>query len=308
MIFDHEWLNRNSLRSYPLADGAGGGMPHALLSDVFAAGSFDGGAFLLSARISARSATVVIGDLSGAAMGYAVAEFGMDRYPVAEISQIPGGAPVSGRVVFGPIFDPGERADLSEFLGAFDFGAGEAPLCPRCYIDCGLPPLSSIRCGMKSGSASGAISIDPGPGISLSVSESTHASGEKIYTVTVGLQSPPDLLNPCSPRTSDPRGACGEGAIRSINGVSRHPDTKGIEIEFAPQPTAPRGSVVVDTDRNTVEIEYLESAQDSCIEDPALPDQYGRMPDSFDGDCPPKTPYGSDPGPPCLSPDAEGYD
>lgn len=295
-----DWLARNAMRSYPLAPQGPGDVPVDLLVDASVVGPLSGGLFLKTLSVTLQTATAVLADSSGTVVGYATATLSEDTYQAIAITPTVDGC--AGTVTFGPLLRQNDPLyDLTDHLGVRNYADGAAAFAQRCSMDTGSPPIHSFDVENREGRASGAITLDLGPGMSFTTAEETLATGEKVTRVTLTLDDPAEFLPECEPKSTDPLVACGEVFIKRINGVSRNPEDLGIDIVFKSQPFLPLGEIVAVPDRNTVEVSYTRLGSEVCSEDPALPDKHGRLPELYDLDCPPDTPYGTDPGPACIN-------
>lgn len=301
-----EWLNRNSLRAYPLREDAepklnsGEALPNDVLVDIFVVASLAGNnsAAITSITFTQKTVTVMIGDEStGATIGYATAVLGSDP-PNSSISiQSPEGLG-SGTVTFGNILNTSRRTDFVDIQGVHSFGS-PIPLEHRCSLVTGRPIVESLSVHLQEGEVLDVPVIGLGREIRATISTETIGGCDETV-VELYLANPEEFLPDCYPKYVDPLCFCGQLPIISINGVERDPSDLGIDLVFG---NGLVGLVTNDNDRSLVALTVEQPGDEVCFEEPVIPDEYGRLGPNFNQDCPPDTNYGlSDSGPECLNP------
>ena len=134
-------------------------------------------------------------------------------------------------------------------------------------------------------------------------------NGVEETLVEISLVSPENYLPECYPKYSNPACYCRHRSVTSVNGVTRDEDGDlGIDIVFGESITDPLstfvGSISDSITQNLVELTIAKPANQVCMEDPIIPDQFGRIGPIFERDCPPDTEYASPEGqgPACSNP------
>lgn len=289
MINTHGWLNRNSLRAYPIRENAfresfstGWLLPDHLLADAFLIIPEDGDSvYVSSVTISRMILSVCFSSvISGAVLGSVSAVAGVDRaYAQKQVSPLSDG--VSGYVAFGSILDTLSFDHLPLGQHLFD---SSVRLETRSVIATGPFPVKSLSAhGRKT--IGGSVTLDPGS--SMVVSTSTDVDdGDPITYITVGLAIPEEFLSPCETPTSNCQ--CPSVPITSINGVVGDIDGN-ITIELLDE----NASITLMSE--SVLNFILTRTGESCSR-PVMPDEYGRLADStgdYTHDIKPITPYKS---------------
>jgi hypothetical protein len=302
-ISQHDWLNRNSLRAFPVAESAslrlntGADLPNDILVDLFLVVALAGPSLISVSSLSftARTVTVVFADTTGRSVGYAMAVLGTDP-PNSSIQIRSSDGLCSGAVTFGRILDEALHPDYMDYLGVHP--QIEAPIDRRCYIFTGKPILESLGVEYQDGVSREGPILSLGLEMQAEITE-LLINGVRETQVELSLVNPESFLPDCYPTYVDPLCFCGQNPIVTVNGVSRDEDGDlGIDIVFGPNVP---GEIVNSEEQNLLEMTVEVPGNEICIEDPAIPDVYGRLGPAYWRDCPPTTPYGRPPGPDCQN-------
>jgi hypothetical protein len=284
---NHGWLTRNSLRSFPVREGAqviasnsGWKLDPSLIVDVSIFSDLPGDPLfcIQSVTVTRAICSVVIGNaVDGRSLGFTSFTLGSSLLS-AKITPFVDG--VSGFVCCGPAM----LAENYKMIptGIHDFGSA-AILESRCGISIGNFPIKSIR------SAGGAplyrdVTIETGS--SLLIDESAEEGDDGLVTrLTLSLEKPASFLSPCE----EPLSICDcpSVPIQTINGISGNEDGI-IFIEIQDE----NGSIYL-LDQNTLSFLITGSGIQLCSRTP-VPDEYGRLPDAsglYDKDLPPSSDY-----------------
>ena len=243
-----------------------------------------------------KTITVVLADAgTGASIGYATAVLDSNPPNTSSPIQSPDGL-ASGWVTFGKILDTVQYPDFGNRLGVHE---QSALLDRRCYIYTGRPMVESMRVDLQDGEVSGAPVLTLGNEISATVTE-ILINGVKETQVELSLVTPEEFLPDCYPKYPDPLCHCNQRPITTVNGVPRNEeDDLGIDIVFA---NGSGGEITNNDQEALIEVAFEAAGNTVCVEDPVVPDQYGRLGPLFRQDCPPQTAYGTPSGPSCLNP------
>lgn len=307
----NDWLNRNSLRSYPLVDGptpllsTGEPLWDSLLVDASLFLAWPDGTVpaIGTVAFTRSTATVVIVD---AQTGASICHATCARVPGASGSAVPvesSDGRAGGHLVFGPAMDP-SGPPMDGILGAHQLSQ-PVPLEARCWICTGLPMVESLEVPFQNGPIQGDVELLAGEALSIAVS--TEGSGPSIRSVaTLSLKAPWNFLPACWPKSPHEACRCPGTAIGTINGVPGHPVTGNLDIVFG---NGLEGVVDTDQGESLVSLLVEGSISSVCREDPVVPDRFGRLGPEFSNDCPPRTDYGLPDngeddrnGPPCRNP------
>lgn len=286
---NHEWLARNSLRSFPVREGSniiainsGWTLIPSLLVDVdvFADMPGDFVLCLQSVTITRSICSITIGNASsGQSLGYASFVVGVHK-PYSQIKMEPLADGVSGFVSFGPAMLAEEYSKMPTGIHTFETSA---LLESRCGISIGSFPIKTIGARGLDG-MSGEVSITLDDAVSVSVSEGED-DGDPISLVSLSLKKPSDFLSPCEEKTT--QCDCDSIPIETINGVSGDVEGKiTIEIEDESGNLYLIGS-------HTLLFEIIRTGRSLCSK-ADVPDSYGRLlgpSGSYDDDLPPTNEY-----------------
>lgn len=266
MITNHEWLVRNSLRSYPVTEDAnavsnlGWALDPALITDIIIVGDRSGGvACVQSVLVTPGACSVVIGDQeSGESLCVASVPSGF----VGAVSLVPVGDGIAGSISFGPAMLLERHSTIPRGLHRFDGATIEA----RCVVFHGAMPVTSLSVpyGVKN---RGDVLIEPGDGLTI-VAEIGEDDGDPETRFIFSLKNPSGFLSPCEEK-STPCGCLGV-PIKTINGVPGNDDgIIFIEIEDA------NGAVSL-LSSNTLSLLIARPADSFCSK-AEEPDVYGRI-------------------------------
>lgn len=287
MIKHHEWLTRNSLRSFPVQEGArviadsGWTLDPALIVDVSIMGdSAFSSICLQSVTITKSLCSVVFADpVSGTALASASVLIGTDL-PMVQKPLLPLIDGIGGHISFGP-------AILAErYFGlprGFHLFGQFAVLESRCFLMTGEFPVSGLDVrGL--GIVHGDVNIESGDALAVAISEDS-LDGDPLQVATLSLKNPSQFLSPCEEKTTPCD--CLNTPVRMINNIPG--DSNGIifiEIEDV------NGNIYA-LDASTLAFLISRTGSDLCRR-PKMPDEYGRLPDSsgaYDKDALPATTY-----------------
>ena len=298
-IGGQEWLERNSLRSYPLVEDSvailsnGNDLPRNLLADAFVVvPTTYGQVSVSSVFFTAMTATVTISvsvpEAPTATVGYATAVLGVSEPGVAIPLTGPDGT-CCGSITFGDILLSSTGMGFSLLAGMHDLEVS-APLEARCCIFAGKPIISRIVGRYGGEGVLGAVGLSLSEELEATVS-SANDGGDVMTTLTIGLKSPEDFLPRCMPKTEEEDCRC-DGVIRSINGVTG--DSVDSNITILVQSNGFGNSPEISTDLGTQAINLILEVpgNELCIRTPVIPDEFGRLGPNFDEDCPPRKGYG----------------
>jgi hypothetical protein len=287
MIQNHEWLTRNSVRTFPIREGSivvaqsGWSLDPALIVDAKMVADLPGETTfcLHSVTITPLMCSAVIGDaVTGESLGYAVFTQGVDSVmiPTRIHSVIDGFA---GFITFGPALFQENYGNLPR--GIHQFGSSTL-LETRCGISLGTFPVRSVSSGGTA--ASGKINVVTGNSLITSISKGED-DGDQVDIVQLSLVDPVKFLSPCEGRTSPCE--CRSMPINSINGVVG--DESGlITIELEDE----NGNVFL-LGKSRLQLSMIRSAQSLCSK-VRVPDQHGRLPGpsgDYSGDAKPVAIY-----------------
>lgn len=306
-ITQHEWLNRNSLRAFPVMEDCrllfnyGDDMPNSILVDMFLAIALPGPMDLCVDTVSftMRTVTVVLSSAEGGqSVGYATAILGSTPPNSAVPIKSPSGQ-VSGTVSFGKILDVAQYSDYGNFIGTHKQAAG-VMIDQRCYICTGKPVVESISVDLQDGFVNGNATISLGGELRAEISE-LLINGVSETQVELFLANPEEFLPDCYPKYIDPLCYCGQRPVITVNGVPRDEDGDlGIDITIAGEDA----EITNEEDLNLLQVAVEKPKTAICVEDPIVPDSYGRLGPNFSQDCPPSIDYGLGElnGPACTNP------
>lgn len=288
MISNHEWLARNSIRSFPVREGAivvssssGWSLAPGLIVDAkFTSDLSEGTSFFLhSVTVSPRICSIVIGDsTTGDSLGCAAFVRGVNgvAMPIPIRPVVDGFA---GFVTFGP-------AMLDEMFDSIPKGmhmfGPDTLFEARCGISIGSMPVRSLA--TPSGSAGGSITVVTNDSLFLSVSRGED-DGDPVDMIQLSLVDPVKFLSPCEGKTSPCE--CRSIPISSVNGVAGDADGV-ITLELEDE----NGNIYL-LGKSSLQVSILRSAQALCSK-VKTPDQYGRLPGpsgSYDSDAKPVSSY-----------------
>jgi len=296
-----DWISRNSMRSYPIAEWAkpalanGDPLPYSVLADAMVVVAMEPAVVEISCVSFLPGSVCVELSCGGVSIGSATAALGgVDEGERAEINSLEGRC--SGWLVFGSSVAKG-GTDLVSVRGVHVLSG--CALESRCLVFSGPPALESIT-GWDGDSPpiSGDAQIRLSSGFVVSTSRDEDAGA---VDVEVGLASPHDFLPDCLPPFGDLPCSC-PGAVRTINGVPGD-ETGNVRVVVISPPGAPQGSVWTHPTRNGVSVLATIPRKFICEESPVVPDVYGRIGPDFSSDCPPARNYGLDySGPDCDNP------
>jgi hypothetical protein len=289
-ITQHDWLNRNSLRAFPVVENSvlkfssGEDMPNSILVDLFLAVALPGPMTLCVATVSftLKTVTVVLsGKETGASVGYATAVLGVND----PNSPIPIQSPddlASGTITLGKILDTSQRTDFGAFIGNHK-QAVPVVIDQRCYICTGLPMVESMEVGLQDGMVNGNMVFTLGSELKAEITELLF-DGLKETEVLISLAHPEEFLPDCYPKYIDPLCFCGQVPVVTVNGVPRDEEGDlGIDIEIVGE----KASITNNGGESLVEVLVERKRTEICIEDPVVPDGYGRLGPVYSKDCPP---------------------
>lgn len=268
-----KWLNRNSIRAYPLREDAvspgstGLPVPNDLLVDAYIlAPDEEDGIYLSAVCVSERSGIISIALSSvrtGATLATAtvVAGDSVTFIPVPVDPVQPG---VVGYVCFGDF----AAAPPVGFLGTTFFDNTHA-LESRALINTGTFPVTSMRAGSSSPPVSGVVKLLLRRGLQGAVTTGTDGDGEPLTYLTLSLRTPSDFAPAC-PDITEPS-LC-NNAVFSINEAV--PDENGnIELEFV-------GFTHAEQAGHILQVLALISGEAHCTQ-MLLPDHEGRLPPMY---------------------------
>jgi len=290
-----EWLNRNSLRSFPIREDANTvslntlwTLPTGVLADIFITGpGLEKGVYLSSVCITQQIISVSFANSNGTTIATASAVSGVDnsysRFPLQSIQ-----VGVSGSVSFGDILEPVNFATLP--LGIHLFSSN-CQLETRTLMDTGIPPVYALST-ISPGLFQGTVSINTNTGFIVMESQGTD-NNDPISIFTFSLNSPAVFLSPCE-NPSTPC-ECPSTPIYFLNNVP--PDANGlITIELI----LLSGEIIpLLINPSTLAFSILATG-DSLCQKPQMPDQWGRLPGpagNYITDKNPIIPYPGGPGP-----------
>lgn len=305
-IRSHDWLNRNSLRSYPIVDGVnllasdGTGIPRGILVDalLWVARGSEVIPYVKSMSFTRMTVTVVIADAeSGDTLCYATAVIGVTPENGSVSVESPDGG-ASGHLVFGPELSAKTRADFSDLLGTHTFPVG-ARLESRCFLLTGKPMVKQLKVSLQDFELSGDVTLLSGVDGVLEVSEDEVAGDQVERVIEFRLKTPEAFLPDCYPTNSNLDCFCDGDPIETINGIPGSPGDYGVDIVFG---NGLSGVVTAEQPEYLVALLVEGEYKDICLESPVIPDSFGRLGPEFSNDCPPRIGYGlSDKGPPCWN-------
>lgn len=279
MSVNPEWLNKNSLRSFPVREGAnpvalsGIGLSNSAIVDLSISSSLDPDSrfFIRSVTSSPKIFSVSICDQNKRSL--AVANCIKFSETTVELDPLIEG--IVGSVTFG--------SGINDFpIGFHDFVLS-APVEVRCGISLGPFPVQSVS-SLYGDKMTGDVSFLGGDQLRIETFEML-ISGKVTKAIKMSLGDMSRFLSPCENRTTTCD--CDKTPIRSINGVT--PNESGvIYIEVEDE----NGSISL-IDAHTLGLLITRSSIDLCIK-PEVPDEYGRIASasgSFESDKIPLTPY-----------------
>lgn len=277
-----EWLNRNCLRSFPLAEdgyhrsiNTQWDLPNELIADSFLVIP-SGRVVLGSVTVTERIISVTLARPDGTTLAIAMAVLGRDSSfsRVAVQAMVPG---VSGFLSFGSIMEPEAFASLPQGSHLFR----DAYLENRTVINSGDFPLTSIS-GLGYGDPmTGVMELRTAGDMLVGVSVGED-EGDPLYMMTLSLIKPENYLSPCEEKPTPC--ACLKTPIRFLNSVP--PDDEGnITIEVVDD----KGNVIP-MGVHGLAFSILTTGDLLCTK-PAMPDAIGRLPVNYDLDKDPITAY-----------------
>lgn len=260
-IFHYEWLNRNSLRNFPIQEDAGTSFPRDVIADARVlkmTGAVDEPVYLRAVWVSKVIVTLLIGTES-AILGSAIFRRGGGSTSASLSPMAPG---ITGSISCGTAFSADAAFPLSE--GIHDMG-NSLPLEARCVttVEGGLP-LFSV--GSMSGERlSGNVTIRESGDLAVTTEDVVDGDGLPASNVILSLNNLPTYASPCE-LVSDPA-AC-DGPIYKINTVT--PNLSGlINLEFV-------GFSAVTTQTPAILPVVLGDPQATCVR-PPVPASDGSM-------------------------------
>lgn len=273
-ISQQEWLNRNSLRSFPVSDGMsllldnGGELPNSVLVDMFVVASLPGPGRLYVSTVcfTLTTVTVVVADVdTGASIGYATGLLGHTPPNSSVAIQSPSGFG-SGSVTFGDILNTSSHHDYGTFIGSHRQPVNRT-LDRRCFIYTGRPMIERMKVDHQDGEVIGNATISLGNEIQAYVSE-IEINGVKETQVELSLISPEEFLPACYPRFTSPLCFCDRPTIVTINGVPRDEDGDlGIDIVFSSGVVG--GIIDNKSDENSIELALERQGDEVCFKESA---------------------------------------
>lgn len=290
MIELHGWLNRNSLRSFPIredsvlvAENTGWTIPSSLVVDLFVVAPGASNLCITAVTVTSKIVSVVIGDRdTGESVATASAVIG-EGTPYARkdlIAIMPGAA---GSIVFGPLVAEGDNGWKSEDQGQHIFGA-KTMIESRCVLNPGPFPITSFSPRRGSAPIAGFVSLLTNDQVVVGVSEGEDG-GDPLSLVSFDLADPAAFVSPCETRESPCQ--CRFLPIMSINDVL--PDDNGrIFLELVDE-----HGHIVPLGAHGLSFLLTRTSADICVK-PVMPDEYGRLPDAlgeYTSDKPPITVY-----------------
>lgn len=291
MIQNHEWLTRNTLRSFPLiedvravATNTGWTLPNFLLADIsLIVPEAEHGLYVSAVTITPRIISIIIASvLTGKSVALATST--RDISPVYERVEVrPLADGVSGTVTFGSALEDENFAQLQQHQGLHSFDIG-VKLETKAYLDTGLFPVRSLSI-FNAPQISGSVSLKAGERLTIDASVGDD-NGDPLTFLVLNLVDPTAFLSPCESGTTPCE--CPVTPIYTINGVTGDVDHR-ITIE------------IVDEDGNVyllapgiLSFTIIKDGTTLC-ERPVMPDAYGRLPNSagayFEDAPPPLTSY-----------------
>lgn len=288
MITNHEWLTRNSLRSYPVREDSnsvsdrGWKLPDSLVADIMISGDHQAERVCIqSVTIGSRLVSVVIGDPdSGDSLAVATA---MRGAPV-DVALTPIAAGVGGFISFGDALLSGGLDTAPTGIHHF---ASRAIIESRCSLLSGPMPVTGMVIDGVPLPVRGNVPVSKNQAVKFTVQE-VEVDGEIVTQVTIGLTSPSDFLSPCEEKTTTC--GCRSVPVATINGVS--PDENGvIYLELQDE----NGSIT-QLGSSTLAL-LIAMTRDTICSKQEEPDEYGRIKgggQEYSNDSTPLTEYKSD--------------
>lgn len=286
---NHEWLTRNSLRSFPVREGgkiiasnSGWSLDPALIVDASVFSDIPGDVqfCLQSVTVTRTICSVVIGDaVSGNSLGYARFISGTDK-PFSQKPIIPFDEGFSGFISFGPAVLPRSYPNLPQ--GIHEFG-NAAPLEARCGMSMGPFPIKTMRVSGFEEIQNNVI-FQSGDALRFSLSDGEH-EGDPMKLILFYLANPSMFLSPCENKTTPCE--CKSPPISLINGVGGDEEGK-ITIELVDE----NGNIFL-LGQSTLQFSIVQTAEELCSKQP-VPDRYGRLPGPsgiYEEDLPPTNGY-----------------
>lgn len=266
-----DWLNQNSLRSYPLdyeinpvAD-TGFVLPDTLLTDcmVVIQGTLVP-PILSSVHFSASLVSVVFRDPQSGADLFMAQSSIFEDYVVAQIISL-GSINISGNVSFGSI------SSLFSFVktGIHKFDPLSNSIYPHCVMNIGAPIITSISANLDN--IIGDVAIETQGSLAASVTDQV-VNGVTTHNVVLYLRDPITYIEECAPAQN--LCDCLFNTIGQINTVSA--DVHG-NINLIIDPSFGNG-ISIESVYNSVIISLAQPSASACGTNQTLPFPDGRLP------------------------------
>lgn len=272
-IIHQEWLNRNSLRRFPLVENSlalsnrGLHLPDDLIVDAtIVAPSAPSGIYLGAVCVTERIVSAVICSVdTNEAICSAVVNVSHEQYSAVRVDPVIEG--VCGFICFGPGLSRERVSELLPWRGTNLFDSSNR-FEERCLIETGAFPVRSLGPISSGSGMRGDVALIASGGTKLDVSASTDETGRPVTQVVVSIDAPEAFRSPCDKLQSGIQ--CSPPAILSINGVV--PDQSGnITVEFI-------GFGEVAEQDNGVLLLVESDGKKNCVR-PTMPDASGSLPE-----------------------------